>query len=244
LLKWFDFCVLLQYTKNHSHGNQKIKKADLERNKVIFLEIGFVIVLSMIFIAFEWTSASSSNEAIRFSSYEMIEIEEIISFKREEKEPEVKKLEAIKIINLVPDDVELDETYIFDVEANEKTSFIFTDIYQPKEDFDNDTPFIRVEEMPKFNGGDPSIEFRKYIGENLIYPEIASSNGISGRVMVQFVVNKKGRVENAVIFQGVNPALDKEAIRVIMSSPTWTPGKQRGKEAKVQFIFPINFVLQ
>jgi periplasmic protein TonB len=222
--------------------SKKTKKADLERNKGFFLQIGLIIVLSMILIAFEWTSASTSNETIRFSSREMIEIEEIIIVKREEKKPELKKLKAIKNIILVPDEVELDKIFDFNVEANYKTAFDYESL--EKEIFKPDEPFISVEEMPKFNGGDPATEFRKFILENLVYPPLASDNDISGRVMVQFVVNKKGRVENAVIFQGVDPSLDKEALRVIMSSPLWTPGKQRGKEVNVQFIFPITFVLQ
>ena len=85
---------------------------------------------------------------------------------------------------------------------------------------------------------------RKYIGQNLRYPEIAAENGISGRVIVQFAVNKVGTVVDAKVVRSVDPALDKEAIRVVMSSPKWTPGKQRGKAVKVLFTFPINFVLQ
>ena len=98
--------------------------------------------------------------------------------------------------------------------------------------------------MPTFNGGEPAIEFRKYIAQNLRYPDIAAENGISGRVIVQFAVNSKGRIVDAVVVAGVDPALDKESIRVVMTSPPWTPGKQRGKAVKVLFTFPINFVLQ
>ena len=112
------------------------------------------------------------------------------------------------------------------------------------EEFQEEETFYIVEDMPKFNGGDPAVEFRKYIAQNLHYPEIAAENGISGRVIVQFAVNSKGKVVDAVVVAGVDPALDKEAIRVVMSSPPWTPGRQRGKPVKVLFTFPINFVLQ
>ncbi len=104
--------------------------------------------------------------------------------------------------------------------------------------------FYVVEEMPTFKGADATVEFRKYIGENLMYPEIAAENGISGRVIVQFAVNKVGKVVDAVVVRKVDPALDKEAIRVIMSSPEWKPGKQRGKIVKVLYTFPVNFVNQ
>ena len=104
--------------------------------------------------------------------------------------------------------------------------------------------FYIVEDMPKFEGGDPALEFRKYIASNLRYPEIAVENSISGRVIIQFAVSKTGKVVNAIVVRSVDPALDKEAIRVVMSSPEWTPGKQRGKEVSVLFTFPINFVMQ
>jgi protein TonB len=101
--------------------------------------------------------------------------------------------------------------------------------------------FYIVEDMPTFNGGDPATEFRKYIARNLRYPEIAAKNGISGRVIVQFAVDRVGNVVDAVVVRNVDPALDKEAVRVVMSSPKWVPGKQRGKAVKVLFTFPINF---
>ena len=104
--------------------------------------------------------------------------------------------------------------------------------------------FFIVEEMPTFNGGDPAIEFRKFIAENLRYPESAAEAGIEGRVIVQFRVSKDGEVVDAVVVRGVSPELDQEAVRVTMSSPKWTPGKQRDKAVDVLFTFPINFVQQ
>jgi len=104
--------------------------------------------------------------------------------------------------------------------------------------------FYIVEEMPAFNEGEAAIEFRKYLAQNLRYPEIAIQDSISGRVIVQFAVNSEGKVVDAVVVRSVSPALDKEAIRVVMSSPEWIPGKQRGKTVKVLYTFPINFVIQ
>ena len=104
--------------------------------------------------------------------------------------------------------------------------------------------FYIVEEMPKFQDEDPVQSFRQYLAQNLKYPEIAAENGISGRVIVQFTVNKTGQVVDAVAVRSVDPALDKEAIRVVMSSPKWTPGKQHGKTVNVLYTFPVNFALQ
>jgi periplasmic protein TonB len=98
--------------------------------------------------------------------------------------------------------------------------------------------------MPTFNGGDPAVEFRKFISGNLKYPEIAAKNGVSGRVIVQFTVDKKGKIADAVVVRSVDPALDNEALRVILASPKWTPGKQDGKKANVLYTFPINFTLK
>ncbi len=103
--------------------------------------------------------------------------------------------------------------------------------------------FFIVEEMPGFRGGGQD-RFRRYIAENLRYPQIAAENGIEGRVFVQFIVKADGTVNDANIVRGVDSSLDKEALRVIMSSPPWTPGKQRGRAVDVAFTFPINFVLQ
>jgi len=104
--------------------------------------------------------------------------------------------------------------------------------------------FYIVEEMPKFNGGDAGEEFRYYIAQNLRYPESAAKKGISGRVIVQFAVNETGQVVDPKVVRGVDPDLDKEALRVVSSSPRWTPGEQDGDPVKVLFTFPVNFVLQ
>ena len=109
---------------------------------------------------------------------------------------------------------------------------------------DGKNAFYVVEEMPTFNGGDPVREFRKYIASNLRYPKSAAEKGKDGRVIVQFMVNTNGDVVNPVVVRGADPALDKEALRVVSTSPKWTPGKEKGKPVNVLFTFPINFVLQ
>ncbi len=104
--------------------------------------------------------------------------------------------------------------------------------------------FYIVEDMPTFNGGEPAIEFRIYVAQNLQYPVTAAENGTEGRVIIQFAVDKNGKVVDANVVRSVDPALDKEAVRVVMSSPDWEPGRQKGKAVKVLFTFPINFVVQ
>jgi TonB family protein len=103
--------------------------------------------------------------------------------------------------------------------------------------------FFIVEEMPDFLGGGQEA-FRKFIAENLKYPETAKENGIEGRVFIQFVVKADGRVSDASIVRGADPSLDQEALRVVLSSPDWTPGRQRGQAVDVAFTFPVTFRLK
>ena len=102
--------------------------------------------------------------------------------------------------------------------------------------------FDAVGEKPEFPGGD--LALRKFIGSSVKYPVIAQENGIQGKVYVTFVVSKTGKVTNASIARGVDPSLDKEALRVVNALPAWKPGKQRGKPVNVSYTVPINFVLQ
>ena len=103
--------------------------------------------------------------------------------------------------------------------------------------------FVIVEQMPTFLG-ESTVKFREYIAQNLEYPIIAIENGIQGRVWVSFIVEANGEVSNVKIARGVDPILDKEAVRVVESSPRWEPGKQRGEAVRVSFAFPINFSLE
>ena len=104
------------------------------------------------------------------------------------------------------------------------------------------TPYRFVEEQPQFPGGD--AELFKYIGDNLKYPAISIENGVQGRVVVQFVVNKDGYVSDVEIIQGLDAACNKEAIRVVQSMPKWIAGKQNGVPVNVYFTLPIVYKLQ
>jgi protein TonB len=103
-------------------------------------------------------------------------------------------------------------------------------------------PFVVVEEMPMFPGGDAAL--LKYIGENTQYPEVAKENNIQGRVIVRFCVTSKGGVSQVSILKGVDPELDAEAIRVVNTLPAFKPGKQGGRAVPVWFSVPITFTLK
>jgi TonB family protein len=103
--------------------------------------------------------------------------------------------------------------------------------------------FFIVEDMPSFQGSGQA-GFREWISENLVYPAEAKSKGISGRVYIQFTVDTEGQATDVKVVRGAHPDLDAEAVRVVSSSPAWTPGKQRGENVAVQFTFPIDFKIE
>ena len=223
---------------------KKSQKANLEGKRGIFIQLGFLVSLSLVLLAFEWTSSAGKLSEIEILESSDID-EEIVPVTKQEQNqppPPPPPPAAPDILNIVDDDVELeDELIIEDMDADQNTEIQVVE-FDDEEEEEAEIFFI-VEDMPTFNGGDQN-EFRKFIQSNLKYPQIAAENGISGRVFVYFVVNEKGEVINAKVVRGVDPSLDKEALRVVMSSPKWTPGKQRGQPVRVAFTFPIVFVLQ
>ena len=105
-----------------------------------------------------------------------------------------------------------------------------------------DKVFEAVEQPPLFPGGDAAMF--KWLGEHINYPAAAAEEGASGKVQVQFVVSKTGKVTNVTVVRGKHPALDKEAIRVVSAMPNWTPGRQNGQPVNVTYILPVNFTLK
>jgi len=107
---------------------------------------------------------------------------------------------------------------------------------------ETDQPFVIVEQMPQFPGGEK--EMMKFIRNNLKYPSIAQENGISGTVIVNFVVDREGKISLIKIIRGIGGGCDEEAIRVLKKMPAWNPGKQGGKAVLVSFTMPVKYILQ
>ncbi|TKG92454.1 energy transducer TonB [Puteibacter caeruleilacunae] len=226
---------------------KKSPKADLENKRNIFVQLGLVVTLGIVLIAFNWNN--SVQEASSLGQVQEQEVEdEIIPITRQEEvkpPPPPPPPKTFDVLNIVDDDTEIEEELeIEDTEIDDETAIDVAPVLTEEEEEDDaDAPvFVVVEDMPEFPGGD--LALRKYIATSIKYPVIAQENGIQGKVYVTFVVNKQGRVENARIARGVDPSLDKEALRVVNGLPAWKPGKQRGKPVKVSFTVPINFVLQ
>ena len=104
-------------------------------------------------------------------------------------------------------------------------------------------PFQLVDEKPSFQGGDAN-NFSKWVNQNLVYPKNAKENGVQGRVTLQFTIERDGSVTKVKVLRGIDPALDKEAIRVVSMSPKWKPGRQRDRAVPVTYTFPVIFQLR
>ena len=225
---------------------KKSPKADLEGKRNIFVQLGLVISLGIILLAFEWTTKVTKVSA--FDEMEAFEVEEeIIPITREEQVVETTPPPAptvVEVLNIVDDDTEIEEELeIESDEADEETVIEIAPIIEQEEEEEaENTVFVIVEDMPMFPGGD--IALRSYLGKNVKYPVVAQENGIQGKVYVSFVVDRDGSVINARIARGVDSSLDKEALRVVNSLPKWKPGMQGGKAVKVSYTVPINFKLQ
>jgi len=220
---------------------KKSPQADLDRNKSLFTLIGLVIVLGVLLMAFEYRN-SDDNIASLGELGDMAMEEEIIPITRQENKPPPPppKPKVIEILEIVEDDVELEEELeMEDSEADETTEVETVEIEE--EESDEVFQFAVIEDKPEFPGG--MAKLMQYLGKNTKFPQIAKENGIQGRVFIQFVIDKKGKVVNVEVVRGVDPYLDKEALRVVKAMPSWKPGKQRGKAVKVSYIVPINFKL-
>ncbi len=222
---------------------KKSNKADLEKKRAVFAQLGLVIVLAGLLLAFEWgTKLSDDLDENLIGEVEMEEEMIVTRQQPVQPPPPPPPPQVIEVLNIVEDDVEIEEIDFESMEADEDMELDLV-VFEEEEEAVEEEVFVIVEDMPKFKGGDLN-DYRIWVQKNLKYPEIAAENGISGRVFIQFAVNAKGSVVDAVVVRGVDPALDAEALRVVRNSPKWQPGKQRGRPVKVQFTFPIVFVLQ
>lgn len=224
---------------------KKTDKANLEKNRSLFLQIGYVIVLGIVLLAFEWGTKPAAIGSLGDIG-DMDLDEEIIPITRQQNEPPPPPPppQTTEVINIVDDNVDIeDELILDDTDTDQDDAIDIVEFDEGEEEVDEQQIFFVVEDMPTFQGQNKDA-FRIYIQQNLKYPIIAQENGISGKVFVQFDINAKGNIANIIVVRGVDPSLDKEAVRVVKSSPKWKPGKQRGRPVNVRFTFPIVFQLQ
>ena len=226
---------------------KKTPKADLENKKSTWMLAGYVIVLAFMFVAFEWTKRDikiDTSQAVANIVFE----EEIIPITEQQEQvtppPPVAPPPVAENLTIVDNEADVEETDIASTEdVGQAVEIKYVAPTVEEEEPEEQTIFEVVEQMPEFpNGGMAGL--MQFLSKNIKYPTIAQENGTQGRVTVQFVVNKDGSIVDATVLRGVDPYLDKEAIRVINSMPKWKPGMQRGKPVRVKYTVPVMFRLQ
>lgn len=228
---------------------KKSPKASLENKRFLFTEIGFVIALLAVLFAFDYSSKEKKVATLETETA-AVEVEDMIPI-TQETPPQPEAAPKIPIlsdqIDVVDDNIKIDDNMFQNLEDDANSGVEIMDYIEsaPEEETieEEAIPFQLVEEKPSFNGGDAN-EFSKWVNSRLVYPEIAKENGVQGRVTLQFTVNADGSVSNVKVLRGVDSSLDKEAVRVVSSSPKWKPGKQRDRAVKVTYTFPVIFQLR
>lgn len=226
---------------------KKSPKADLEKGKLTSILMGMIVGLAVLFVGFEWSDRDV--QVVQSDGVSDIIAEEEVEITRPENTPPPPPPPpppaAAEVLNVVDDNVELADVDIISSEDDQAAAQ--TQVYTPpavveEEEESAQTIFTVVEKMPEFPGGTAAL--MTYLAKSIKYPVIAQENGIQGRVSCSFVINKDGTIVDAEVLRGVDPSLDKEALRVINTMPKWTPGQQRGKPVRVKYTVPVTFRLQ
>ena len=227
---------------------KKSEKANLENKKLLFLELGLIISLGITWFAFEWTSKETVVSVLEDTTEVLIE-EEIIPITQETPPPppSAPKIPVLSDqIDIVDDEIEVNDDLFMNLEDDSNMGveiMEYVEVVEEEVVEEEAIPFQLVEEKPSFQGGDAN-QFSKWVNSKLEYPEIAKENGVQGRVTLQFTVEKDGSVTKVKVLRGVDPSLDKEAVRVVSMSPKWKPGKQRDRAVPVTYTFPVIFQLR
>lgn len=211
---------------------KKSPKADLENRRPMFVLIGFVMVLAFMYICFEWTQTEIKKIEVTEDFLASGEEEMIPQTVQENIPPPPPPPPATvvqEVLNIVENNVETTTAPIAPQEIDQ-TPVVIPTVVAPPDEEDVEEIFTIVENPPSFPGGDKAL--KEYLVKNLKYPAIAQENGIQGAVYIAFVVNKDGKIVDVQVVRGVDPSLDKEAVRVVQSMPPWNPGKQRGKSVR------------
>ena len=228
---------------------KKSEKADLEKRKGLFLEIGLVTILALVLVAFNLRSSDlgDSGMATKINSEEMEE--EIIQTEEEqqnepEPEPEQPEPEVTTELEVVDNDAEI-ENELGIVDAGDDASKAQEDVVisdvSADEEVAEEEIFVFVEENPSFPGGESALY--EYLYKNIKYPDLARENNITGTVVIKFVVEKDGSITKASILREIGGGCGKEALRVVNTLPKWKPGKQSGRPVRTEFTLPVQFEL-
>ena len=266
---WVD---LVFEGKNHSYGAYQLRKETGKRNLMAILVMFAIGVAIAAFVAIKGVVENAMKQDVAIEAdVELAKLAEKKEAKVEKKEePKIEKVEVEKVkssVKFVPpvikkdDEVkpeeelksqeELNKTNTaigaFDVKGNDEAAGEVLKakevIAQPEPPKEEETKvFDVVEQMPLFPGGPSALI--QYLSSNIKYPVVAEENGVQGRVVCTFVVERDGSITDVRVIKSVDPSLDKEAVRVVKSMPKWIPGKQNGSAVRVKYTVPVTFRLQ
>ena len=244
--------IMKSVKKNQVNGSEllevkKSKQANLETRKSTWTLIGYVLVLAVLFVAFEWTATERKETGEVLSGKILLEEEIMIPITLPEKKvvpPPPQAKQITEILEIVEDDAEIEETELVALEEMGDVVEISDDANIVVEDMpEEETIYQVVEDQPEFPGGMQAL--MKYLRDHINYPRISRENNSQGRAYVNFVVNTDGSITDVEILKSSGDIyLDKEALRVVEGMPKWKPGKQAGKAVRVRFTLPVMFRLQ
>jgi len=241
--------------RNKEYGAYRLRKK-YNRNVIIALIIGIVIMSTAIITPYLNAKAAENRakKTERQVEIKMENLDQPTETVAPPPPPPPPPQDAVQQARYVPpvvvDSVKPEETVQLmtadqaqvEVQNEEVVEEVQVVAEEVQENVDEAEPFVVVEEMPMFPGGEPAL--LAYIAEHTQYPEVAKENNIQGKVIVRFCVTSKGGVDKVSILKSVDPELDAEAIRVVQSLPSFKPGKQGGKPVPVWYMVPINFTLK
>ena len=226
---------------------KKNEKASLENKRLIFAEVGLIAALLVVFAGFE-SSTRAKEVALLQGNTKIDDTYDIVAIPLETPPP----APVAPALPMLSDDLEIvddDVTVDLDFQSLDDTD-VPVDIQEyvrqevvEEEVEDDPIPFVTVEQKPTFNGRDAN-EFSKWVNSQLVYPEIAKENGVEGRVILQFTIEKDGRLQDVKVLRTPDESLAQEAVRVVSSSPKWEPGRQRDRAVKVSYTFPVIYRLR
>ncbi|MBR3773678.1 MAG: energy transducer TonB [Alistipes sp.] len=223
---------------------KKSPKADLQNKRGLLLEIGLAAALAIVIGAFAWTPKEHRIEQVDLN-YAIVEEEITEITRQDQKPPEPPKKVEVKVIadllQVVTNDTKIETSMTFD-EFDEDAE-VFQEVEVVEEEIVDDEPFLIVETMPSFQGGDLNT-FRNWVQSNVRFPQIALENGIQGTVVLSFVIEKDGSLTNIQVLRTPDRSLSEEATRVLSKSPKWSPGKQRNQVVRVKYTLPVVFRVQ
>jgi protein TonB len=258
--------------KNQAYGAYQLRKDTGKRNLKALLTMfaAFAIIAAIVIAKVSIDNYIASRNAAIETDVELTSLAEKKEAKVERKEePQVEKIEVEKVkssVAFTTPEIKKDEEVQEDQEMKSQDELASTNtaigaftvegndeqagevlkakevIAQPEPKEEETKVFDVVEEMPQFPGG-PSALF-EYLSKNIKYPVVAEENGVQGRVIVTFVVERDGSITDVKVVKSVDPSLDKEATRVVKSMPHWIPGKQNGSAVRVKYTVPVTFKLQ